>query len=115
MKYMLITVCEREIMTEIFDSLEPALETRKEEMLNAWYGEDDEIREALENNDEYDGGGDFAFDEWRAFVNGRDNWDWAIVELPENDEKEDMRIKLSEEEFEKQKEEWNKLMDKVLE
>ena len=77
--YLLISVCEREIMTEEFGSYTEAKEQRDKEMLEACLGDEEELREALENETEYESGGSFGFDEWRAYVNGHDNWDWAIV------------------------------------
>ena len=78
-RYMLISVCERDIMTEIFDSKEKAQTTMHEEMVK-WGKVPEEIfQEEIEYDD-----GDCGFGEWSAYVNdgvNHDNYDWLIVAI----------------------------------
>lgn len=76
-RYMLISVCDREILTEIFKTKEEAQKAMHEEMINS--GAPQEI--FLEN--EYDDG-DVGFGEYEAYVSdgvNHANFDWLIVAL----------------------------------
>ena len=80
--WMLITVREREIMTEQFETYEDARETMLQELkyeFNRGYNEED-WDAVIKNNSTciFD---DFGFDKWSAWSNIDDNWnhDWAIV------------------------------------
>lgn len=81
--YMLITVCEREIMTEQFHSLERAQKCMHKEMIE--FGD---VSEDIFDNEEYDNG-DFGFGKYSAYVNdglNYSNYDWSIVSLGESNE-----------------------------
>ena len=76
--YILISVCEREIMTEQFQSLEDAQDCMHKEMIDAG-----DIPEDIFNHSEYDDG-DFGFGKYSAYVNdgvNHSNYDWSIVEI----------------------------------
>ena len=75
-KYMLISVCERDIMTERFDTLEEAQRAMKNEMV-----ERGEVSKDIFTNNHYDDG-DCGFSEMNAYVNdgaNHNNLDWLIV------------------------------------
>lgn len=81
--YMLITVCEREIMTEQFHSLERAQKCMHKEMIE--FGD---VSEDIFDNEEYDNG-DFGFGKYSAYVNdglNYSNYDWSIVSLGKSNE-----------------------------
>ena len=92
-KYMLISVCERNIITEQFDSFEDARKQMMKELENdfveAGYDEFyDEDGNELTWNDikdlrEFDGGWDFCFYEGDAWSNVWEDskMDWKIVEI----------------------------------
>ena len=76
--YMLITVCEREIMTEQFPSLECAQKCMHKEMTE--FGD---VPEDIFDNEEYDDG------KYSAYVNdgvNHSNYDWSIVSIGEINE-----------------------------
>lgn len=77
-RYMLISVCDREILTEIFDTKKEAQETMHEEMVK-W----GKVPEDIFRSEEYDDGG-YGFDEWSAYVNdglNHNDYDWLIVAI----------------------------------
>lgn len=79
MKYMLITVIEREIFTEIFPTHREAREKMITEMKE--YGA--EIPNECSEK-EYECDDEFGFSEWSAYLNdgnNHDNYDWLIVAL----------------------------------
>lgn len=78
MRYMLITVIDREIMTELFDSKEEAVSAMKKEMVDEAKVPED----ALKTYDEYEETG-FGFGEESGWANGRNDCDWRIVDIPD--------------------------------
>lgn len=77
-KYMLISVCDREILTEQFDTKEEAQETMHREMI-----EQGKVSEGIFNNEEYEDY-DCGFGEYSAWANdviNHANFDWLIVAL----------------------------------
>ena len=77
-KYMLISVCDREIFTEQFDSLKEAQDMMHKEMI-----EQGKVPEEIFNEQEYDDG-NCGFGEYSAYVNDGANHadlDWLIVAL----------------------------------
>ena len=75
-KYMLISVCERDIMTERFDTLEEAQRAMRGEMVE-W----GEVSEDIFTDDHYDDG-DRGFSKMNAYVTdgaNHNNLDWLIV------------------------------------
>lgn len=78
-KFMLISVADREILTERFTSLKDAQAQMHTEMIQ-WGRVQEEIFEA----EEYDGGYDYGFSELGGWANDGINhadYDWLIVEL----------------------------------
>ena len=75
---MLITVIDREIMTELFDSKEEAVCAMKKEMVDEAKVHED----VLETYYEYEETG-FGFGEESGWANGRNDCDWRIVEIPD--------------------------------
>lgn len=76
-QYMLISVIEREIMTELFDTLQEAQGTMRYEMQQAG------IPVKVLNEGEYDNG-DYGFGEDCGYITDGlygSNYDWRIVEL----------------------------------
>lgn len=81
-RYILISVCEREILTELFDTIEEAQETMHREMVE-W----GKVLPDVFVETEYDSP-DFGFGEYGAFVNNgcnHNNYDWLIVDLLANE------------------------------
>lgn len=77
-RYMLISVCDREILTEIFDTKKEAQETMHEEMVK-W----GKVPEDIFRLEEYDDG-DCGFCSYQAYANDGNNhadYDWLIVEI----------------------------------
>ena len=77
-KYMLISVCDREILTEQFDTKEEAQETMHREMI-----EQGNVPEDIFDNEEYEDS-DCGFGEYSAWANEGINhadFDWLIVAL----------------------------------
>ena len=77
-RFMLISVCEREILTEMFDTVEEARETMHREMI-----EQGKVPDDIFDNIEYDDS-DCGFGEWSAYANDGVNhadFDWLIVDL----------------------------------
>ncbi len=72
-KYMLISVCDREILTEVFNSLEDAQNCMHKEMTE-WANVDPESFHNMEYEES-----DFGFGEWSAWANGRCDYDWYIA------------------------------------
>ncbi len=75
--YMLITVEDREIMTEQFDTVEAAREVMHEEM-KMWCGIPQEIFDAYPEEYCCD---DFAYGAAGGFAQGEKELDWSIVAL----------------------------------
>ncbi len=77
--YMLITVENREIMTEQFYTVEEVREVMHAEM-REWGGVPPEVFDAYP--EEYDSG-DFGYSEYGGFANGKngERLDWSIVAL----------------------------------
>lgn len=76
--YMLISVYERNIFTELFGTLENAQVRMHEEMIA-----DAGVSKDIFCEEEYDDG-DCGFDTYSAYVNdgkNHDNYDWLIVQL----------------------------------
>ena len=77
-KYMLISVCDRAISTEQFDTLQEAQETMHREMVE--YGKvPNDIFGAKEYEDD-----ECGFGEWSAYANDglyHADYDWLIVSL----------------------------------
>lgn len=81
-KFILISVCDREIMTEVFDSYSDALAQRNKEIIE-WAN----VPEKAFADDEYEEIGDndsFGFTKYEAYANDRCDFDWLIVEIPMN-------------------------------
>lgn len=76
--YMLISVCDREILTEQFDTLQEAHETMHREMVELG-----RVPEHIFDNVEYEDS-DYGFGKWSAYANDGVNhadYDWLIVSL----------------------------------
>ena len=83
-KFILISVCDREIMTEVFDSYEEARAQRNKEMIE-WARVPEEAfrdEECEEIGDEIEDS--FGFGKYEAWANARCDLDWLIVEIPMN-------------------------------
>lgn len=77
-EYMLISVCDRDILTERFNTKEEAQESMHSEMIE-W----GKVPKEVFSEEEYDDG-DFGFGEYSAYVNdgaNHANLDWLIVAL----------------------------------
>lgn len=77
-RFMLISVCDREILTELFDTVEEAREAMHREMV-----EQGKVPDDIFNNTEYEDS-DYGFGEWSAYANDGVNhadFDWLIVNL----------------------------------
>lgn len=77
-KYILISVCDREILTEKFETLELAQETMHKEMI-----EQGKVPEEIFENDEYEDC-ECGFGKYCAWANDGINhadFDWLIVAL----------------------------------
>lgn len=72
-KYMLISVCDREILTEIFSTFAEAQACMHKEM-EEWTNIESEIFQ----NTEYEES-DFGFGEWSAWANGRCDYNRRII------------------------------------
>lgn len=84
-QYMLISVFEREILTEKFDSFEEAHAQMMEEFFQ--YGELDPQEFTDEEYQSYDG--EYGYGRWSAYVNdgvNSDNYDWLIVYIGDDRE-----------------------------
>lgn len=77
-KFILISVCDREILTEVFDSHNEALTQRNKEMIEWAHVPEEVFRKYNEKYEE----SDFGFDEYQAWANDRCDFDWLIVEVP---------------------------------
>ena len=77
-KFILISVCDREIMTEVFDSYEEARAQRNKEMVEWAHVPEDVF---WDGEEEYEDDG-FAYGKYEAYANGRCDFDWLIVEIP---------------------------------
>ena len=78
LKYMLISACGREILTELFPTIEEAQGTMHQEMED-WGGVDSSVFTATELD-----GGDFGFGPYGGYLNDRVNhedYDWLIVQV----------------------------------
>ena len=78
-RYMLISVCDREILTEQFDTKEEAQETMHREMVEQGRVPEDIFLEGEEYDD-----GNCGFGEYSAYANEGVNhadFDWLIVSL----------------------------------
>lgn len=78
-RYVLITVCEREITTHTYNTKEEAQKFMREELINAIH--DDEVEELIGQGQEYFDNCQIA--EYSAWANNTKagNWDWQIVEI----------------------------------
>lgn len=77
-KYMLISVCDREILTEEFDTIQKAQETMHEEMIKQG-----KVPKDIFTQEEYEEG-DYGFNDYCAWANDGVNhadYDWLIVAL----------------------------------
>lgn len=75
-KYMLISVCDRDILTEQFDTKENAQEAMHKEMI-----EQGKVPEDIFDGKEYE---DYGYGEYSAWANNGINhadFDWLIVAL----------------------------------
>ena len=77
-KYMLISVCDREILTEQFDTKEEAQETMHREMIEQGKAPEDIFAEKEYEDDDYGFGEDSA---WANDGVNHANFDWLIVAL----------------------------------
>lgn len=80
-RFILISVCDREIMTEIFDSYEEAVVQRNKEMVE-WA----RVPEEAFSDEEYEES-DFGYGKYQAWANDRCDYDWLIVEVPMEEKK----------------------------
>ena len=79
-KYMLISVCDREILVEQFDTYEEAFEQMKKEMID--FGQVDEEIFKETTYEDYDCG----FGPYCGYANDGNNhgdYDWLIVNIKE--------------------------------
>ena len=79
-KFMLISVCDREILTERFQTMEDAQRKMHEEMVQ-WGKVPEEI---FEYGEEYDVAYSYGFHKFGGYANDGMNhadYDWLIVEL----------------------------------
>jgi len=76
-KFILISVCDRAIVTEVFDSMEEATAQRNKEMTEWAHVPSD----FFDQHDEYEES-DFGFGKYEAWANDRCDLDWLIVEIP---------------------------------
>ena len=76
-KFILISVCDRSIYTETFDSYNEAKAEMQNEMINTGVPE-----EVFQQYDEYEEDGDYAFGKYGGYSNARYEHDWLIVEIP---------------------------------
>ncbi len=75
---MLISVCGREILTELFPTIQDAQRTMHQEM-EEWGGVDSSVFTATELD-----GGDFGFGPYGGYLNdgaNHDDYDWLIVQV----------------------------------
>ena len=80
MKYMLISVYEREISTELFNTQEEAYDAMKTELLKAM--DDDEVTQLIESGEnELSDCGLYADSAWANADDGDMNCDWKIVAI----------------------------------
>ena len=80
-KYMLISVCEREIMTDLFENFQDARKTMLKELYSQAKENDVEVdtTQVLVDDEElYGYGNDWAW----SNVDDDYYWDWKIVEVP---------------------------------
>lgn len=78
-RYMLVTVIEREILTEIFDTYDDAYKTMLNELQQ--YGG---IQGEHLNADEAEAPDSWGYCKWNAYLNdgsNHDNYDWLIVQI----------------------------------
>lgn len=81
-RYLLVSVCDREIFTEKFESREAAWKTMISELKDALRCEPED--DSIFLMDEYEDDGNFGFGVWSAYVNdgvGHGEFDWRIVAL----------------------------------
>ena len=81
-RFILVSVCDREIMTEVFDSLEAATEQRNREMVE--WGRVPE--ETFEQFEEYEEDGEYGYGKYQAYCNDRCDFDWLIARIPDEQE-----------------------------
>lgn len=86
-RYMLISACERDIITQMFPTLNEAQNKMREEMVE--YGR---IPQEAFYNDEYEGE-EYGFDENSGWSNIKQNNDWIIIdtltgETPQSNQKD---------------------------
>ena len=74
-RYMLISACERDIITQMFPTLNKAQEKMREEMVE--YGR---VPQEAFQNDEYEGE-EYGFDENSGWSNIKQNNDWIIIDV----------------------------------
>lgn len=84
-RFVLVSVCDREIMTEVFDSLKAATEQRNKEMIE-WGRVPPEIFNQFE---EYEEDGEYGFGKYHAYANDRCDFDWLIADIPDTEQEED--------------------------
>lgn len=92
MRYMLITVCDREIVTEIFNSFDAArnkmLDGVWDELVESGDYDLDEEKKFLNDDshtwhDDWDNWDVLEFGKNYAWSNVNDDYDWKIVEIPD--------------------------------
>lgn len=71
-QWVLVSVCDREILVEVFDTYEEARETRDREMIE-WASVPDDVF----GKDEYEES-DFGYGGYQAWANDRSDYDWLI-------------------------------------
>lgn len=80
-KYMLVSVCDREILIETFDTMEEGERQMKKEMEEA--GIPSQMLNAYK---EYEEAYEYAFYKNGGYYNGRYEWDWLLTAIPETEE-----------------------------
>lgn len=84
-KYMLISVCDREILTEQFPTHKDAVVQMQKEIAEAIPGgPEGEIIEAMVSGKDFEIEGLIAFGQWSGYLNDGANhgdYDWLIVAL----------------------------------
>ena len=78
--YLLISVFEREIYTEKFNTKEEAAEKMKQEMLEgSWCKTWDELKAKYEFGNDYEFDCEVTLDGWSNFHGN--NYDWRIIKI----------------------------------
>ena len=81
-KFILISVCDREIMTEVFDSYEEARAQRNREMIEWARVPEEAFHDGAEEREKIDDEDSFGYGKFEAWANDRCDYDWLIAEIP---------------------------------